>query len=77
MKLAKLFVTSDILRVALQLPENSVLRYIRESTNNYGVLEVVVEGEGWETPEGAAIRTTQIATIESGKIDWNLPNDNT
>jgi len=69
-------ITPECLSVLLQLPEGAILRRVEAPADRYGTMRIVLEGVGWETPEGGEIIRTPTATITNGTIDWHLPGDN-
>lgn len=80
-KMAILTITPEVLRQLLQLPECDVIR-VETDPGYRGVLRLVIEGAGWDTPEGGPIMPadTAICTTETDDeghkhvaIDWRLP----
>ena len=74
MKLAILRMSPEVFRELLQLPDGALLRGVSTNMNEYCVLELLVEGVGWETAEGNKIMIAPSAKITDGVIDWGLPN---
>jgi len=74
MKMAILQVTPDFVRRLLQLPDGTIITGVRESFLRPGVLEVKIEGAGWEVSEGDIITIAPPGVFNSdGLIDWHLP----
>jgi hypothetical protein len=76
-KMAVLTVSPELLIELLHIPPEAKVLDIRVPFSNPGVLELKVEGVGWETPNGAAIMFAPPAEItQSGcaiEIDWKVP----
>lgn len=77
-KMAILTLTPEAIRELLQLPENAVFVEQHIPFDQPGVMEIKVEGVGWDTPEGCVIQKAEAATVtrnEVGEleIDWRLP----
>lgn len=75
-KMAILVASPEVIRHLLQLPESTTLIGLNVPFDNPGVLELKIEGAGWNTPEGAMIVKAPIGEIVNGKIDWKLPHVN-
>ena len=82
-KMALLRVTPEALRDLLQLPlEVEVIR-VEMAPGYRGLLHVVIEGAGWDTPEGGVIMPAPVGiatqnsdaagNITNRVIDWGLP----
>jgi len=71
MKMAILCIHPAIFRELLQLPDDAVIRNIHVPHDRYGVLEVTIEGAGWETAEGQVLMSTT-GQIVDNKIDWGF-----
>jgi hypothetical protein len=79
MRKAIIKIGPEILTKLLRLPKGAVVSNIRSSWNSYGVVEILLEGVGWELAAGDAVPIARPATMtmnESGDvdIDWHLPN---
>ena len=77
-RMAIITITPEGLRKLLNLPDNMTFVEARIPFDQPGVMEIKVEGAGWETPEGAMIAKAPpaiMATKEDGTldIDWNVP----
>lgn len=76
MKRGIITVTPQTLRHLLQIPEGAIIAGIRVPFDRPGILEIALEGAGWETFEGNSIRRAHDGTAreENGKliIDWHL-----
>jgi hypothetical protein len=83
-KMAILTVTPEALRAMLQLPDGVELVRVEMSQGQRGTLKLMIEGAGWDTPEGGFVQPALSAIItdvhEEGalvrrSIDWQLPKD--
>lgn len=76
-QMAILLVDPECLRELLQLPEGTEILDVRTAIDRRGVLEVKIEGAGWNTQEGASIRRTPgkitRGLADSRTIDWGMP----
>jgi len=78
-KMAIITLTPEALRELLQLPDGLTFIEARIPFYTPGVMEVKVEGAGFDTPEGGAIYKSEPAIVtrkEDGTldIDWRLPS---
>ena len=78
-KMAILQVTPEVIRELLHLPDGAVLTDLRVPFHMPGVLELKIEGAGWNTPEAGALCVADPCTVVRGddgsiSVDWNLPN---
>jgi hypothetical protein len=80
-KMAILRVTAEAVRDLLQLPAGVEVLRVEVAPGVRGCLNVVIEGAGWDTPEGGLIVPTY-GTVHtkcdevgyvSHKIDWRFP----
>ena len=81
-KMCILKVAPEVLRDLLQLPPEATLIKVESPYCMLGVVHLVVEGIGWDTPEGGAILIAPSAvisdvrdengTITSRTIDWGV-----
>ena len=86
-KMAILTVTPEALRAMLQLPDGVELVRVEMSQGQRGVLKLMIEGAGWDTPEGGYVQFTETAIITERRgpegellkrtINWNLPAEAT
>ena len=74
-KMAILRITPEVLRNILQLPDNCEVVRVDTAFDCRGVIEVVLEGVGWDTAEGMAILRCDHAVMTDGKIDWRFPEN--
>ena len=83
-KMAILSLTPAVFRELMQLPDGVIVTNIETPIDKNGVVEVRIEGAGWDTYEGARIQYAPAATIEEGCdvdgieitfINWNFPDD--
>jgi hypothetical protein len=84
-KMAILTVTPEALRALLQLPDGVELVRVEMSQGQRGVLKLMIEGAGWDTPEAGHVQFTNDALITDTfdgegalvrrSIDWRLPKD--
>jgi hypothetical protein len=76
MKRAIITATPEFLREVLHIPDGAIITDIRVPFDNPGILEIALEGAGWETPEGFYIQKAQVGTVKKNgdklDIDWNL-----
>jgi hypothetical protein len=83
MKKAIVSVTSDFLIKALQLPDNAILSGIQCNFYQHGIIELSLEGVGWEVEEGEKIQYAHTASCctlydpitsdaDKVEIDWHL-----
>ena len=77
-QMAILILTPQALRDLLCLPNGMTFIEARSPFDTPGVMEIKVEGAGWETPEGASIQRADAAIVtkrENGTldIDWRVP----
>lgn len=83
-KMAILTVSPELLRSALCLPDGCEVVRVQMAQGYRGVIELVIDGAGWDTREGSAIMPARIgigctAYADNGKIlshsiDWGLEN---
>ena len=68
----------------MQLPEGVIVTQIDAPIEKNGVVEVRIEGAGWDTMEGSAVMYAEPATIEEHDcglagaetvINWNFPDE--
>jgi hypothetical protein len=82
-KMAILTLTPEALREFLELPEGAEVVRVELEYGYRGVLKLVIEGAGWDTPEGGPIRPSLTAIVTrhfaedgaqlSRSINWGLP----
>lgn len=72
-KMAILIASPGVVRHLLQLPEDVTLIDLKVPFENPGILELKIEGAGWDTPEGSMIVKAPIGKVVDGIIDWNIP----
>lgn len=77
-KMAVLTVVPEVLRELLHLPPGTQLVDVRVPFKQPGVLELKIEGAGWDTPEGSVIMHAPAAEITRDElagfiVDWKLP----
>ena len=82
-KMAMLHVKAETLRVLLQLPAEAEVVHVDTAPGYRGMLKIVIEGAGWDTPEGCAITLAEPAVVASQRnatgevvsrvVDWKLP----
>lgn len=78
-RMAILEIHPQAFRDLLQLPEGAEISDLRLNIDRRGVLEVKIDGAGWEVREGECLmRTTgTVTTEENGRrcIDWGMPSN--
>jgi len=78
-RMAILEINPQAFRDLLQLPKGAEISDLRLDIERRGVLEVKIDGAGWEVCEGECLmRTTgTVTTDEKGRrvIDWGLPSN--
>lgn len=79
-KMAVLTVVPEVLRELLCLPPGTTLVDMQVPFERPGVLELKIEGSGWDTPEGSVImRAPAAEIIKEGSsriaVDWKLPSN--
>lgn len=78
-RMAILEIHPKIFRDLLQLPDGAEISDLRVNIDRRGVLEVKIDGAGWEVREGECLmRTTgTVTTDELGRrvIDWGMPSN--
>lgn len=78
-RMAILEIHPQIFRDLLQLPDGAEIIDLRVNIERHGVLEVKIDGAGWEVREGEFLmRATGIVkTDEQGskRIDWGMPSN--
>lgn len=78
-RMAILEIHPQAFRDLLQLPEGAEISDLRLNIDRRGVLEVKIDGAGWEVREGECLmRTTgTVTTDENGRrcIDWGMPSN--
>lgn len=72
-KMAILVASPEVITHLLQLPEGARLIGLQVPFDNPGILELKIEGRGWDTQEGSMITKAPIGKIVDGIIDWNIP----
>ena len=72
-KMAILTVTGQIIREMLQLPDGCEIIRVEVQQGYREVFRLVIDGAGWDTPEGAAIQQALVATVDAKGIHWGLP----
>jgi len=77
-KMAILALTPEAVRQIMGLPDGVTLIELKVPFYQPGVVELKIEGAGWDTNEGAAIVQAPAATVmktDDGLIiDWGLPD---
>lgn len=74
-KMAVLILTPEMIRQLFQLGDGVEVRGIDAPLKNPGVVRIYIEGAGWPVYEGSEVCYAQAATMENGKINWNLPEE--
>lgn len=72
MKRAIITATPEFIRDRLNLPDGAIITAIEAPFDAPGILEIAIEGAGWETPEGCVIRRAQVGTVNGDKINWHI-----
>lgn len=82
-KMAILRMTPEALRNALQLPDGCEVVRVELEAGMRGVLRLMLEGAGWDTPEGGPVELAPHAIVTETRgpdgelltrtIDWRLP----
>lgn len=78
MRLAILNITPEALTGLLQLPEGAEVVDVVADGARRGVLQVKIQGAGWETELGSQIQHTTGTVTRDGEritIDWGFPVD--
>lgn len=79
-KMAILEATPELLRELLHLPPGATLVSLCVPFDQPGVLQLKIEGAGWDTPEGSRIQQAppgEAVRLDNGQlqVDWKLPKD--
>lgn len=82
-KMAILRLTPEAMRCLMQLPEGVEVVRVELEPGSRGVLQLMIEGAGWDTPEGNAVMPARPAIVTqhfdkdgalaSSTIDWGIP----
>jgi hypothetical protein len=78
--MAILKVTPEAIRELLRLPADATVVGMQVPFDNPGIMEIKVEGAGWDTPEGGLIKRAEDVMVtkqDNGaiNIDWGFPSD--
>lgn len=76
-RMAQLEISHDRIRELLQLPDGVRIIAFGHSFDQAGVIEIIIDGAGWEINIGDRIVATK-GVCSNGpdgelEIDWNLP----
>ena len=78
-KMAVLEIDPRAFRELLQLPDGAEIIDLRVNIDRRGMLEVKIQGAGWNTVAGAviphAIGTVTVDAVGNRVIDWGFPPD--
>lgn len=82
-KMAILRLTPEALIALLQLPPEAEVVRVELSTGQRGVLHLMIEGAGWNTPDGGMVQPALTPIVTEARdaqgalvrwaVDWGLP----